>query len=187
MRGLIVDNGSKHLRLLREAFRDADVIVVHWDDLKNFQTDGFDFAVLSGSGGFPVVGNERKLADELALIRSGALPILGICYGFEMIVSAFGGSLKRLDHKQKGEQELRIVVQDPIFSGIDRLVAHEGHRWIAETLPDDLVLLAESSSGIEAVKHRERLIYGLQFHPEKSATQGRRIMENFMALVASGV
>ena len=184
MKALVVNNGSEHLPLLAESFPGAEVTVVPWNGLKDVRIGDFDFAVLSGSSTLPVAGHEEDFRDELALIRESKIPILGVCLGFELIVAAFGGKLKRLHNKQKGILELTMKTPDPIFAGIDHATFYEGHRWIAETVPEDFVVLAESSHGVEAVKHRDRMIYGVQFHPEKfpEETEGRRILANFVGI-----
>ena len=182
MRALIVNNGTKDPTALTEAFPNAEVI--SWNKLKEVNLANFDLAVLSGSSNFPVMGNESELAKELELIRLSPIPVLGICYGFELIVVAFGGTLKMLPHKENGVLELTVEGADPVFDGIDKLIVYEGHRWIADSIPESLIPLAKSPHGIEAVRHKDRLIYGFQFHPEKhlNETVGRRILDNFVSL-----
>ena len=185
MKVLLVQNDVHSPKLLEKFFSAEEVTVIPWDGFKSIDTSLFDFAVLSGSSRAPVVGNENELRDELNFIRQSTIPILGICYGFELIVTAFGGTLKRMAEKEQGVLTVEILLADPIFRGIESLFVYEGHRWIANSLPDTLIPLARSAHGIEAIKHRERCIYGFQFHPEKleRETEGRKILENFISLI----
>lgn len=185
MKVLIVDNDTKYPTLLAKSFDGHDVSVVPWNGLHAIEPEQFDCAILSGSSNFPVVGHEDDLSSELELIRKSDLPILGICYGFELIVVAFGGTLKKMPERERGVLELEVVHRDPILDGVDSLFVYEGHRWGADALPDSLVPLAQSAHGIEAVKHADKCIYGLQFHPEKlmRETAGAQVLRNFMSLV----
>ncbi len=186
MRVLIVDNGTLAPALLERVFSNHEITTRAWNELDGVSLDksNYDFAVLSGSSNFPVVSNEAYLEPEMNLIRAATIPILGICYGFELIVTAFGGTLKMLPKKEQGVAHMLALKEDPIFAGIKDLFVYEGHRWTVDTVPDSLIPLAESEHGIEAVRHVDSLIYGLQFHPEKleHETAGEKIIANFIVL-----
>src|SRR3989344_1042186 len=164
-RVLIVNNGSKEPADLLQAFPNAEVVA--WSNLGSVELSNYNLVVLSGSSGFPVQGNETKLAKELELIRLSPVPVVGICYGFELIVAAYGGTLKMLPDKENGIREEQIIDRDEVFEGVSALKVYEGHRWVAESVSEPLMVLARSEHGIEAVKHATRPIYGFQFHPEK--------------------
>ena len=186
MKILLVRNSVSGQSLLEKAFsRGNDVTTIPWDGFKDIDTSTFDLAVLSGSSNFPVVGNENQLVQELDFIRSTDMPVLGICYGSELITTAFGGTLKILPHKERGVIHVSIERTDPIFNGIDDLFVYEGHRWTIDTVPEGFIPLASSPHGIETIRHSSRIIYGLQFHPEKlqHETVGEQIVENFLALI----
>jgi GMP synthase (glutamine-hydrolysing) len=159
--------------------------VVAWSDLDSVELSKYKLIVLSGSSGFPVSGHEAELAKEIDVIRFSSVPIVGICYGFELIVVAFGGKLKMLPEKESGIREVGILNQDDVFKGIATLKVYEGHRWVAEIVPEPLVPLAKSAHGVEAVKHTNRPIYGFQFHPEKhlDETVGQQILNNIKTLL----
>jgi len=185
MKVLIVNNSEQYPELLAECFKDAEIKIISYSDLIDIDDSLFDCAVLSGSSNFPIVGNENEMLPELQFIRSTAKPVLGICYGFELIVVAFGGTLKMMDHKAQGVLEMRMTASDPIFRGVEKLFVYEGHHWVADTLPPSLLPLAESAHGIEAIRHTDRLIYGFQFHPEKlmRETEGSKVIKNFIEFV----
>ncbi|MEI6144754.1 MAG: gamma-glutamyl-gamma-aminobutyrate hydrolase family protein, partial [Candidatus Berkelbacteria bacterium] len=77
------------------------------------------------------------------------------------------------------------IQNDPIFANISNLKVYESHRWIVKKVGEDLLALAKSEDGIEVIKHKNRLIYGVQFHPEMLAddTCDQTIIKNFLTLI----
>lgn len=188
MRVLIINNGAHDPTLLIENFENDEITVRSYDALTDIRTSDFNCAVLSGSSMFPVAGNEAgALSREIQFIKNADIPILGICFGFELIISAFGGKLRRMSEKAQGVSEMRIKNPDVILQGVTHLFVYEGHRWVTESVPPELIVLAESEHGVEAVKHTERMIYGFQFHPEKLSreTEGGRILKNFKRIAGA--
>ncbi|MCD8155002.1 MAG: aminodeoxychorismate/anthranilate synthase component II [Clostridiales bacterium] len=119
---------------------------------------------------------------------AGKIPILGICLGHQSICQAFGGTVsyaKELMHGKKSEVcrigESRILEGlPPVFSA----ARYHSLAAIRETLPEELVVTAESADGeVMAVEHRAYPIFGLQFHPESVMTPvGKEIIENFIRI-----
>lgn len=112
-------------------------------------------------------------------------PIFGICFGFELIASAFGAKLKLLRKRDKGIADIQVVKKDKIFDNIMTFQVYESHRWVVKELSDKLQVLAVSRDGIEIVRHKSRRIYGVQFHPEMFVQQtcGQMIFNNFLKLI----
>ena len=163
---LIVDNGTKHLRKLKQLLAGHDVRVVRWNTDINAAARNADLVVLSGSSLAPVRGHTRRYRRELAFIKTTKKPIIGICLGFELIATAFGASLKLLKQKRHGFITIVPLRRDIAFSARRPLRVVERHRWVVASVRVPLVPLARSADGIEAVHHRTRPIYGFQFHPE---------------------
>ena len=162
-------------------------MIVDRENIQHGITEGVDIIVLSGSSGYPIVGNEQQLQKEMLLVRHSKVPVIGICYGCELIVNTFGGVLEQMNEKKKGIIDIEVIVPDPIFGGRQRFEVYEGHRWRIKELPVGFIDLARSKHGIEAVKHKELPIYGLQFHPEKfvDETYGDEILRNIIKQVVS--
>jgi GMP synthase (glutamine-hydrolysing) len=115
------------------------------------------------------------------------VPILGICYGHQLIGAAFGSRVIDLGQTIRAMKDVNIVSPDPIFDNIPNPVrVSESHRQGLSKLPDGFNLLAESStSKVEAMVHHTRPIYGVQFHPERwneKYPYGRIILENFLKI-----
>jgi len=156
-----------------------------YSKIASADSDDFDLIVLSGGHSAPVIKNTLKLQNEIKLIKNSKTPILGICYGFELIAHVFGARLVEMPVKEKGVLDLKINVSSKIFNNLPNLRVYEAHRWIVKRISKNLKALAHSKDGIEAIKHRTRPIYGLQFHPEMlvDSTCGKTIIDNLLALL----
>ena len=167
MKVALINNGSHSPEKLLVLLRGHEVTVL---DPKNAQgVEGYDLVILSGSSRFPITENEWLLLPEIDLIKTTTAPIIGICYGCELIARAFGGSL--VDHGEESKERdlvrIDVVSDDPMFGGRMAFDAYDSHRWVIASLPPGLRVLARSEHGPEVIRHTERLIFGFQFHPEK--------------------
>lgn len=139
--------------------------------------DGYDALIVGGSGGYCV--SERTIPAELDAIsivirsaRERGMPILGLCFGHQLMADALGGTVKMdRDRQELGTYEItRLPTSDidPIFSELPRtFLAQEGHKDHVVALPPDAVHLATSVlSPIQAFTFPGEGIYGLQLHPE---------------------
>jgi GMP synthase-like glutamine amidotransferase len=185
MRVLLVNNGTKEPEKLLTLLSGHDVQVVTSDDLRTVTASEYDLVVLSGSSKFPITGNEWLLLPEIDLIKTATTPIIGICYGCELIAHAFGGVL--VDHGEESKERdlvrIEVVADDPMFSGRKEFDAYDAHRWVIASLPVELRVLARSTHGPEVIRHTERLIWGFQFHPEKMVDEsyGDEIFNTLLA------
>ena len=179
MKVLLIDNGSTLIRRL-ESLIPGREIVRAWDELSNIDANQFDLIVLSGGSRFGVLDGEARLKSEIELVKRNTKPMIGICFGCELIVHTFGGVLEKMETKEKGIVTIKTVKDNPIFSGLGEFDVYENHRWHISKMPEKFSVLAESAHGIEAIKHDKLPIYGLQFHPErfKQKTDGDKIFMN---------
>ncbi|MDR0221844.1 MAG: aminodeoxychorismate/anthranilate synthase component II [Lachnospiraceae bacterium] len=115
-------------------------------------------------------------------------PLLGICLGHQAIFEAFGGTVSYAAELMHGKaSQITVDTSLPLFSGLPATIAAGRYHSLAglkETLPAILKVTAWTDEGeVMAVAHRERPVYGVQFHPESILTPfGKRIIENFLAL-----
>jgi anthranilate/para-aminobenzoate synthase component II len=166
----------------------------HKIDIKDFRTvqpieaERFDCVVLSGGGTAGEVSDSEQLyKNEIKIVRESRVPIFGICEGFQVIGKAFNSDFHILRLYRQGVNKVRILVDDPIFRGIENLELRvfEYHHIAIEHLGDQLISLAASQDGIEVMRHKHKLIYGSQFHPEElqSENNGHTILRNFLSMV----
>ncbi|OLD14262.1 MAG: hypothetical protein AUI97_02230 [Crenarchaeota archaeon 13_1_40CM_3_52_17] len=147
---------------------------------------GPDLIILTGSSALLSKPGTRDLfKPEIDLVRKAGFPILGICYGHQIIGSAFGAPMRDLGQMLRGYEKVSVVQKHPLFDGLPSdLVVAESHRQELTKVPDEFQHLAQSTtSKVEAIVHRSRPIYGVQFHPERSTDDhphGRIIIQNLL-------
>jgi GMP synthase (glutamine-hydrolysing) len=140
------------------------------------------------SGGPARLGQSIKIREvllDISVLIQAKIPIFGICLGHQLIGYLYGGELKTL--KQPLDEEIvsiKILKRNRLFEGIPTTFkAFEAHSDIVNHLPDDFELLASSRfTKYEAIKHKKRPIYSVQFHPEKSGEVGKTIIKNFVRI-----
>jgi GMP synthase-like glutamine amidotransferase len=163
MKVLLIDNETTLLEKLKRLIP-GDEVVRRFDSFDSREAREFDIVILSGSSLGPLVENEDKFSQEMYFIKNTTKPLIGICFGFELIVRAFGGQLKKLEKKDQGIKSINIL-DDSLYKK-STIKVYENHEWTVDKLPDVLDVSAESSAGPEIIKHKTLPIYGFQFHPE---------------------
>ncbi len=141
--------------------------------------------ILSPGPGRP---KDAGICEEVIRYFTGKTPILGVCLGHQAICEVFGATISYAQELMHGKKSLiHIANGSELFKGLPPII--EGARYhslsmLRETLPDELLIIAEDCSGeIMGVKHRAADVYGVQFHPESILTpKGRTILENFLAI-----
>jgi GMP synthase (glutamine-hydrolysing) len=115
-------------------------------------------------------------------VKKVKVPILGICLGHQIIGLLYGSKIKR-DKLIKKKEKIEIISKNKLFANVkDHPLFREEHSEYI-TLPKGFHLLAKSSScNNETMKHKKKNIYGVQFHPEYSGTNGRKLLSNFLKL-----
>ncbi len=147
---------------------------------------GPDLVILTGSSALlSKPRTHERFQPEMDLVRKAKFPILGICYGHQIIGSAFGAPMRDLGQMLRGYEKVSVVRNHPLFDGLPTdLVVAESHRQELTKVPDEFQHLAQSTtSKVEAMVHRSRPIYGVQFHPERSNDDhphGRMIIQNLL-------
>jgi len=126
----------------------------------------FDAVVISGSQSS--VYDELEWIEPLKAWTDGAIradvPILGVCWGFQLLADVLGGSVQGAEY-ELGYVEVHPATDDPILSGLDDpFTAFATHSDYVTELPDDVTLLAENDAGPQAF--RKGSVYATQFHPE---------------------
>ena len=162
----IIDYGMGNLRSVQKAFERVEANAVVTQDPKDIIRASK--VVLPGVGAIKPAMEKLESLGMIEVINKvikDGKPFLGICLGFQIICFAFNTILEKLDEPQN--EVTTIEASDPnIFGNLLPLEAHKRHKWGVKELSDDLEGLAKSKYGWEIVKHKEKPIYGIQFHPE---------------------
>jgi anthranilate synthase/aminodeoxychorismate synthase-like glutamine amidotransferase len=135
----------------------------------------------------PCTPAEAGVSVDLIRRFTGEIPILGVCLGHQCIGAAFGGNIVRAQRLMHGKTSPIHHDGRTIFRGLsDPFDATRYHSLLIEpdTLPSCLELSAWTAEGeIMGVRHRERVLEGIQFHPESILTvEGKHLLKNFLEL-----
>jgi anthranilate synthase/aminodeoxychorismate synthase-like glutamine amidotransferase len=128
---------------------------------------------------------------SLAAVAGCSAPVLGVCLGHQAIGQAFGGKVVRADRLMHGRTSPIVHEGRGVFAGLPSpFEATRYHSLIVEraTLPDCLEVTAWTAEGeIMGVRHKERAVEGVQFHPESIlTTHGKELLANWVRLLAAG-
>ncbi len=181
---LILDYGSQFTQLIARRIREQQVYCeirpgnISLDEVRDWAPAG---VVLSG--GPSSVLDEGSPDLDPALVELG-MPVLGICYGLQLLAHRLGGLVERSDNREYGRALFKLEREDPLLAGLgsaERVVWMSHGDRVLRLPPGFEVLGTSESSPFAAVRHREKPIWGLQFHPEVVHTDGgTQILANFV-------
>ncbi|MEE9449246.1 MAG: glutamine-hydrolyzing GMP synthase [Ignavibacteriaceae bacterium] len=180
---LIIDFGSQFTQLITRRIREANVYseiyphTISVDKIKAIKPKGIIF-----SGGPMSIydGGAPEIDKEILNLK---IPVLGICYGLQLICINFGGKVEPAADREYGKAVLRIIDDSDILTGInDASVVWMSHGDYLTEMPSGFKVIGESDhSPICAISNDVKRIYGLQFHPEVVHTEeGKKIIDNFL-------
>jgi len=179
---LVLDFGSQYTQLIARKLRESGVyteVVPYRESLEDIKARAPQGIILSG-GPASVYAEDAYHPDEG--IWDLGLPILGICYGMQLITQHFGGEVVAADHHEYGKARLKIENNSGLFEGItDDEIVWMSHGDKAERLPEGFDIIGTSeNSPYAAIADTDRDIYALQFHPEVHHTvEGTKLLKNF--------
>ena len=137
--------------------------------------------ILSGGPSSVYEAGSPQLDPE---ILSLGIPILGICYGFQVLAASLGGRVDKTGKREYGATDLKLGAgQSTLLAGQPELqICWMSHGDQVMQAPDGFEVLASTATTpVAAFEHRERGIFGVQWHPEvKHSEQGQRVLENFL-------
>jgi len=179
---IVLDFGSQYSHLICRRIREFSVYAelvpfdISFDKLREMNPKGIIF-----SGGPSSVYNKDSPRPDSKVFQLD-LPLLGICYGHQLIVDNFGGKVKRAN-KEYGHSTLTIDNKSNLLTGVgDSLRAWMSHGDEAEKIPDKFKIIGHTErSHAAAIANEDQSIYGIQFHPEVVHTEnGVKILKNFV-------
>ncbi|HEY2475216.1 MAG TPA: glutamine-hydrolyzing GMP synthase [Candidatus Cybelea sp.] len=185
---LILDFGAQYSQLIARRTRELGVyceIVPYDTPWSVLSLRNPDALILSGGPESTLVEGAPEMDDEI--VEAG-VPILGICYGMQLLAREIGAELVRLDHAEYGPATLVISDREtPLFDGVpDELRVWMSHGDSVVTLPHGYRALASTARcHIATMGNEKKKIYGVQFHPEVVHTEyGRTVLDNFLHEIA---
>jgi GMP synthase (glutamine-hydrolysing) len=180
---LVVDFGAQYAQLIARRVREAHVyseIVPHTVTAAELVARRPAGIILSGG---PKSVNETPAPTVDPAIYGIGIPILGICYGAQLLTQQLGGEVARTGRGEYGRTPLTVTGSSPLFSDWPG----DAEVWMSHGdaitgVPDGFTATATSPDApVAALHHAERSIYGVQFHPEVVHTErGRDLLERFL-------
>ena len=179
---VVLDFGSQYSHLICRRIRDFSVYAelvpfdISLENLTKLNPKGIIF-----SGGPSSVYDSGAPIPDKKIFQLN-VPILGICYGHQIIVNNFGGKIKRAN-KEYGSSVLTIDSNSDILNGIgDSVRAWMSHGDEAEDVPEGFEIIGHTeSSRSAAIANKQKTVFGIQFHPEVVHTEkGTDILKNFV-------
>lgn len=183
---LILDFGSQYTQLIARRVRELQVyceiqpFTLSAADMKKMNPKGI---ILSG-GPMSVYADNAPIPDR-ALFDLG-IPVLGICYGMQLMAHFFNGAVDRAAHREYGRAIIEIDDDTDIFRQFPgKTEVWQSHGDRLEKIPDGFRIIARSGNApITAIRHNNKSMWGVQFHPEVAHTPlGKHLLQNFVSQI----
>lgn len=179
---LIVDFGSQYTQLIARRVREFQVFseIIHPDDIKRLNLDSYDGIILSGG---PNSVYDKNSLDVDIDFNNPPIPILGICYGMQLIAKKLSGEVQRSKRREFGYAIFNIIKDDILFKGLPKKIkVWMSHSDNVVKIPSGFQKTGYSVNCKNAsMKDSREKIFGLQFHPEVYHTDyGKDILKNFI-------
>ena len=179
---LVVDNGSVYTPSLLDSIKNLNIDFEHYvfSNISSLNLDNYSSVILSG---------RRKNDSEMNIINSKLVkyslkedkPLLGICYGAEILALTLGGTIKKMTSSRYGLHEIDIAKSNPLCSG--KIKGFESHSYTVSKLNSSFTQIASSvDCKFEIFQYDGKNIFGTQFHPEMSA-DGKALLERFSFII----
>jgi GMP synthase (glutamine-hydrolysing) len=178
---VVLDFGAQYSQLIARRIREQNVFSVvlpctaSMDEIRSYSPIGI---VLSG-GPSSVYDKDAPKTDRR--VFDLAVPVLGICYGLQLMVHALGGKVRAADKREYGHANVEIKNASRLFHDLpQKLNVWMSHGDEAVEFPPGFHLTASSPNAVAAIENPERKMWAVQFHPEVRHTQhGTEILRNF--------
>lgn len=184
---IIIDFGGQYSQLIARKIRELSIfseILPYFSNINKI-IDEKPKAIIFSGGPASVYEKNSPSIDEK--IFSCGIPILGICYGAQLIANALGGKVKKSDFREYGKVSINIKNRSTLFENLPpSFNVWMSHTDYVENIPEGfLVTSSTSNCPISSFENRKSEIYGLQFHPEVFHTDfGSDILANFLYKIA---
>lgn len=184
---LVIDYGSQYNELVARRIRDAGV----YSEICSFEKAGEE--LVSGKvKAIVLTGGPHSVYEEGAFplpkeVLDSRLPVLGICYGFQLLAYASGGKVGPLESSEFGKTEVKNLKPCPLLDGIpEKFNVFMSHRDCVLQVPQGFETVSVTALTPNAIAYDpKRKLYGVQFHPEVNDTDfGQQIIENFLFKIA---
>lgn len=180
---IIVDFGAQYSQLIARRVREANIyceIVPYTYTINQIKEKNPTGIILSGGPASVYEDNSPSISREIFELD---IPVLGICYGGQLIAQTFGGKVTKADNREYGRIKLQTNENAGLFKDIpqDSLVWMSHTDYIEEKPQGFKITASSETCPICAMQNNEKKIYAVQFHPEvEHSEKGREILQNFL-------
>lgn len=179
----VLDFGSQYTQVIARRLRECQIysrVYPYHTTAEELKKIGVQGVILSG-GPSSVLAPKAPMPD-LKIFDLG-VPVLGICYGIQLLAHLLGGKVLPSNEREYGRGKLVVETESPLFAGIEpEIQVWNSHGDRLEEVPKGFQSIGRTeNSGYAAIENAESKVYGLQFHPEVFHTeQGTEIIRNFV-------
>ena len=181
---LVLDFGGQQTQLIARRIRECKV----YCEIVSFRTSAAQIKEMGPIGIVLSGGPSSVYVDNAPICDKGifelGIPVLGICYGIQLMAQQLGGKVSRANNREYGKTSLKVLkTDDVLFTGLaEELICWMSHGDYVECPPDGFHTTASTThSPVAAFAEPNRKLYGVQFHPEVVHTpQGKEILEHFL-------
>ena len=183
----VLDFGSQYTQLIARRIREQNVyseILPHTITAEELNKKNVPAIILSGG---PSSVYDKNAPQVDPSILSMGIPVLGICYGLQLMITQNGGNVAHKGQGEYGFAKMHTVNESPLLTNL----ANESQVWMShgdeiDSLGNGFEIIAQSSNDvIAAIHHKDQPLYGVQFHPEVIHTlEGETIISNFLFNIA---
>lgn len=180
---LILDFGGQYNQLIARRVREcnvySEVVPYHIsiEKIKEKNPKGIIF-----TGGPASVYNEESPMCDKAIFELG-IPILGICYGMQLMTHLLGGTVSKANKREYGATSVCITPSSPLFNGFQEINTFlMSHTDFVEKVPEGFSAIGNTDHcPIAAMQNENKKLYGIQFHPEVNLSEnGTQVISNFL-------
>ncbi|RMC93075.1 glutamine-hydrolyzing GMP synthase [Clostridium autoethanogenum] len=185
---VVVDFGGQYNQLIARRVRENNVYceilpyTCSIDKIKEKNPNGIIFT----GGPNSVYGeNAPRISEEIFKL---GVPILGICYGHQLICNILGGKVKSAEVREYGKTKIELDANSALFSNIDKnQISWMSHTDVVSEPPKGFKVIAKTNGcPVAAIENTDKKVYGVQFHPEVEHTPfGRKMLSNFLFKVCN--
>ena len=180
---IVLDFGSQFSQLITRRIRSLGVYSeLHPHTLSAAEIKALNPKGIILSGGPSSVYDEDAYRCDEVIFQLGS-PVLGICYGMQLLVHQFGGVVEKRETKNSGKETITVVEPSPLFQDLpEEQQVYMSHGDVVTELPEGFSITASSPTcSIAAIHHEDKAFFGVQFHPEVEHTvYGKDILKNFV-------
>ncbi len=180
----ILDAGAQYGKLIDRKVRELTVESVLLPmDTPKAELEQYGAIIISGGPESVYGSNAPEYDPDLFSLE---IPVLGICYGMQLLNYSLGGTVEKKARREDGPCQIELETDAPLFKGMkNKQQVLMTHGDSVDQVADELEVIARSDGLVAGLQHQSKPFYGVQFHPEVDLTvKGKQILANFLFEIA---